>query len=220
MLSLVFVFFLMIRRPPRSTLFPYTTLFRSRPASWPVRLVWDQPVLVSKETVRPSSLAKVRKRWLCQRPWRLVSLTPRVVARPWAASCSSVASTARAPRLRPSPETRTSGRLAPATCQRAAAKWPHLNRPRRASEPAPRMTTTSGTSGWRTRIAVHACSSAATTALAAVCGLRLGSALTAITPPGCTVVSGAHVTADAGGPLGWDRLAGRGRALPAGGVAV
>src|SRR5215217_8445619 len=27
------VFFLMIRRPPRSTLFPYTTLFRS-PAAW------------------------------------------------------------------------------------------------------------------------------------------------------------------------------------------
>src|SRR5258708_29549416 len=32
-------FFLMIRRPPRSTLFPYTTLFRSRAASswWPSR---------------------------------------------------------------------------------------------------------------------------------------------------------------------------------------
>src|SRR5258708_22430749 len=35
-----FFFFLMIRRPPRSTLFPYTTLFRSllskgaRPAAW------------------------------------------------------------------------------------------------------------------------------------------------------------------------------------------
>src|SRR5256885_9827127 len=28
--SLQFFFFLMIRRPPRSTLFPYTTLFRSR----------------------------------------------------------------------------------------------------------------------------------------------------------------------------------------------
>src|SRR5256885_16181034 len=28
-LSLWFFFFLMIRRPPRSTLFPYTTLFRS-----------------------------------------------------------------------------------------------------------------------------------------------------------------------------------------------
>src|SRR2546430_5567032 len=29
MLPLFFFFFLMIRRPPRSTLFPYTTLFRS-----------------------------------------------------------------------------------------------------------------------------------------------------------------------------------------------
>src|SRR2546430_3151066 len=28
--SCFFFFFLMIRRPPRSTLFPYTTLFRSR----------------------------------------------------------------------------------------------------------------------------------------------------------------------------------------------
>src|SRR3712207_8915780 len=34
----IFFFFLMIRRPPRSTLFPYTTLFRSLPvaaAVWP-----------------------------------------------------------------------------------------------------------------------------------------------------------------------------------------
>src|SRR4030042_4668923 len=31
----LFFFFLMIRRPPRSTLFPYTTLFRSTPTiSW------------------------------------------------------------------------------------------------------------------------------------------------------------------------------------------
>src|SRR3712207_9006098 len=30
--TFVFFFFLMIRRPPRSTLFPYTTLFRSRKA--------------------------------------------------------------------------------------------------------------------------------------------------------------------------------------------
>src|SRR5258708_28781177 len=29
-----FVFFLMIRRPPRSTLFPYTTLFRSEEAGF------------------------------------------------------------------------------------------------------------------------------------------------------------------------------------------
>src|SRR5471032_798664 len=32
---LLCVFFLMIRRPPRSTLFPYTTLFRSRPCGSP-----------------------------------------------------------------------------------------------------------------------------------------------------------------------------------------
>src|SRR5437660_4795761 len=30
MSSVLLLFFLMIRRPPRSTLFPYTTLFRSR----------------------------------------------------------------------------------------------------------------------------------------------------------------------------------------------
>src|SRR2546430_13658443 len=36
---LLFFFFLMIRRPPRSTLFPYTTLFRSALGStlWSVR---------------------------------------------------------------------------------------------------------------------------------------------------------------------------------------
>src|SRR5258705_11603241 len=32
-LLFLFFFFLMIRRPPRSTLFPYTTLFRSVPGS-------------------------------------------------------------------------------------------------------------------------------------------------------------------------------------------
>src|SRR2546430_7259632 len=31
-----YFFFLMIRRPPRSTLFPYTTLFRSDPAGHPL----------------------------------------------------------------------------------------------------------------------------------------------------------------------------------------
>src|SRR5260370_41773964 len=33
-------FFLMIRRPPRSTLFPYTTLFRSHVAGWGLLLVY------------------------------------------------------------------------------------------------------------------------------------------------------------------------------------
>src|SRR3989442_4728298 len=31
---ILFFFFLMIRRPPRSTLFPYTTLFRSTGLAW------------------------------------------------------------------------------------------------------------------------------------------------------------------------------------------
>src|SRR3712207_9527593 len=38
-LSLHFFFFLMIRRPPRSTLFPYTTLFRSIEQVFPVEVV-------------------------------------------------------------------------------------------------------------------------------------------------------------------------------------
>src|SRR5229473_5628254 len=36
-MDLLYFFFLMIRRPPRSTLFPYTTLFRSR-GLWTCRL--------------------------------------------------------------------------------------------------------------------------------------------------------------------------------------
>src|SRR5574343_953880 len=37
-------FFLMIRRPPRSTLFPYTTLFRSGEARTYVILLGTQPI--------------------------------------------------------------------------------------------------------------------------------------------------------------------------------
>src|SRR2546430_4276622 len=36
LMSLLFFFFLMIRRPPRSTLFPYTTLFRSEIGVLPI----------------------------------------------------------------------------------------------------------------------------------------------------------------------------------------
>src|SRR2546422_8008553 len=36
---ILFFFFLMIRRPPRSTLFPYTTLFRSHPPCALTRLI-------------------------------------------------------------------------------------------------------------------------------------------------------------------------------------
>src|SRR3712207_8121415 len=38
----MFFFFLMIRRPPRSTLFPYTTLFRSRSAQFHYSLIADE----------------------------------------------------------------------------------------------------------------------------------------------------------------------------------
>src|SRR5260370_33535128 len=38
---ILFFFFLMIRRPPRSTLFPYTTLFRSREAHHHLHVVLD-----------------------------------------------------------------------------------------------------------------------------------------------------------------------------------
>src|SRR3712207_8848377 len=44
----LFFFFLMIRRPPRSTLFPYTTLFRSH------RLVQDQDTGVPDDGPRDS----------------------------------------------------------------------------------------------------------------------------------------------------------------------
>src|SRR2546427_8841557 len=40
-----FFFFLMIRRPPRSTLFPYTTLFRSHASNNPVAMM-REPITV------------------------------------------------------------------------------------------------------------------------------------------------------------------------------
>src|SRR2546430_12349529 len=43
--SFLFFFFLMIRRPPRSTLFPYTTLFRSPRSSPP-----EQPMAIVTDT--------------------------------------------------------------------------------------------------------------------------------------------------------------------------
>src|SRR3712207_9016496 len=51
------IFFLMIRRPPRSTLFPYTTLFRSS-SGWTASLSSREPGrkrTSSTCTVRPSS---------------------------------------------------------------------------------------------------------------------------------------------------------------------
>src|SRR3712207_9163022 len=50
---LVFFFFLMIRRPPRSTLFPYTTLFRSRDS---------ELVVAPADRIRSRIAARVRRR--------------------------------------------------------------------------------------------------------------------------------------------------------------
>src|SRR5258707_4999003 len=43
-MSCIFFFFLMIRRPPRSTLFPYTTLFRSH--SNPITMIQRQNQMI------------------------------------------------------------------------------------------------------------------------------------------------------------------------------
>src|SRR2546430_5212208 len=48
-------FFLMIRRPPRSTLFPYTTLFRSR------ELHHQDPPQVRRSTSTPESFCRQRE---------------------------------------------------------------------------------------------------------------------------------------------------------------
>src|SRR5437588_6617249 len=54
----VFFFFLMIRRPPRSTLFPYTTLFRSRFAG-----NFDGPADVSGTRVFKQLFDSLRLEW-------------------------------------------------------------------------------------------------------------------------------------------------------------
>src|SRR3712207_8381645 len=68
MLYSCFVFFLMIRRPPRSTLFPYTTLFRSEPQ--------HGPALQGEQRVRLR--AGDRERCAGARPGRLVIAEVRV----------------------------------------------------------------------------------------------------------------------------------------------
>src|SRR3982750_3451310 len=56
--SFLFFFFLMIRRPPRSTLFPYTTLFRSlcRPAQAGFRFRNQSHIAASRSEEHTSEL--------------------------------------------------------------------------------------------------------------------------------------------------------------------
>src|ERR1022692_5042930 len=58
-LSLLFFFFLMIRRPPRSTLFPYTTLFRSVINTLSVLMAWGwngHPIKITRSEEHTSEL--------------------------------------------------------------------------------------------------------------------------------------------------------------------
>src|SRR3712207_7184229 len=56
----LFFFFLMIRRPPRSTLFPYTTLFRSHvPLRQPLRARGADVVLTHHVEQRATQQARV-----------------------------------------------------------------------------------------------------------------------------------------------------------------
>src|SRR3712207_9110745 len=60
---MLFFFFLMIRRPPRSTLFPYTTLFRSRRGDPPAGVggrAWG-PERLEDEVVRRGRLLRVAR---------------------------------------------------------------------------------------------------------------------------------------------------------------
>src|SRR5437899_8167470 len=54
---MLLIFFLKIRRPPRSTLFPYTTLFRSSLSGPDVIDAW-----IRRDTLRASLLEQMRKR--------------------------------------------------------------------------------------------------------------------------------------------------------------
>src|SRR3712207_9239606 len=65
-------FFLMIRRPPRSTLFPYTTLFRSRPVDdgmatvdghEVVEAVWCGPDELPDRVAFPGHAGQVLRAW-------------------------------------------------------------------------------------------------------------------------------------------------------------
>src|SRR3712207_7431430 len=64
-------FFLMIRRPPRSTLFPYTTLFRS--------IVVNEPsiVAINKVNGRIEAVGKDAKEMLGRTPGNIVAIKPR-----------------------------------------------------------------------------------------------------------------------------------------------
>src|SRR5256884_5113422 len=70
----------MIRRPPRSTLFPYTTLFRSH-GYFPRSLPRKPLFLVSSSTSGATSRVAALWNWIWILSWRIFSPRPRRGAR-------------------------------------------------------------------------------------------------------------------------------------------
>src|SRR2546427_12806951 len=66
-LTSIFFFFLMIRRPPRSTLFPYTTLFRSLP-------VWFYNAILRRSAVPTDYLHQPDRATYQEHPRRFTSV--------------------------------------------------------------------------------------------------------------------------------------------------
>src|SRR6185437_13669359 len=86
-------FFLMIRRPPRSTLFPYTTLFRSRAISRRLRVQDFQPRHCADGTPWPSktvasTLAQALRSWISRSGFGRAASALAVAADP-ESPCSS-----------------------------------------------------------------------------------------------------------------------------------
>src|SRR5258708_22362429 len=65
----------MIRRPPRSTLFPYTTLFRSLRIAEAMKLLTDEEAakLVNEEDVRTRAIANAEQNGIDRKSTRLNS---------------------------------------------------------------------------------------------------------------------------------------------------
>src|ERR1022692_2701651 len=96
-----FFFFLMIRRPPRSTLFPYTTLFRSKcgrsdRACCSCSVVWQVPHLDRKSTRLNSSHLVISYAVFCLKKKNLMASRCALVVR-WPPSLHCGASSARFP---------------------------------------------------------------------------------------------------------------------------
>src|ERR1041384_8515844 len=91
-------FFLMIRRPPRSTLFPYTTLFRSQDEDWrftnlaPLKGLSFQPARSEEHTSELQSLAYLVCRLLLEKKTQNTHSKNR---------CASVLTASLAPRSTP-----------------------------------------------------------------------------------------------------------------------